>query len=642
MTTDYQSFVTNINVETETNSEVNPKDVYGIYGQNIEPNNDEKLTKFTNGPHGAEYQLGSRHPHSQFTASSARPDYNSINPIKQSRKEETKDPSISMTHLTMAGSYPSKNTVTVSSTQITDNFTPTEFPISRSTESSPSPSTTNSFNNFDPLPQVVNPYRQNRIQSEEESSPSKPQQPSGFFTVTTPKNEPSLGIITHMNAISQTRFQPNRGTPPLSSVTPNYEEKQNDLINPSYNYPTPAVDNSRILPPDATRPELVKSTDYPFLYTRSRVLSNIENVSYQGGPTRASTSPDLITKTPSEELNIYSGFGQKIKPGPNYATTSFTAYSQGSTSSESDSITPSIDTSYKPAPFENSGPKFVLRPTGRPAANSNGQTLTNFVGYPNADTRNANFYPDSAQQKSISFGDKNNNNIQSENKYINTKKEFVPQYNPNSTPIPGSLGTAIGVYPPNIDELSPEIPNFNIAISKWPFYILPFPFTNGNLMSFPFLGGVPLQLGGTNNIPLPNINTANEYSNGASGVGGSGNGQPAQTICSWLSSFIKPKENSTNTEMPNENGETLQISNLQVNIKNPQLNQNSMQNAIPFGIVGFIPIIAIPNCQHTGNGGDSASGALPTSIQIPNLCSHLSHLIGSQVNSKDTNQPLAT
>lgn len=615
-------FVTNINVETETDSVVNLND----------------RTKFTNGPHGAEYQLGSRNPHSQFTLSGRDNDYNFVNPIKQSRKEdEAKDPSTSLTHLTMSGSYPSNNAVTVSSTQ-TDNFTnqPTQFVLNHSTDkqSSSSPPTSNYFNGFNPSPQVVNPYRQNTIQSVHEPNRSKSQQPLNFPTITTPK-EPSLGIITHMNAISQTRIQPNRGTPSLSAVTPSYEETP---INPPYNYRTPEVPDS--IRPDVTqttRPEAVKPTDYPFLYTRSRVLSDTENISYQRGSTRPSSSPDLITKTPSEDLNIYSGFGEKIKPGTNIATTSFTAYSQGSTSSapESDLITPSTDTSYKPASFENSGPKFVLRPTGRPTVNYNGDP--NFLGYPLTDNRNANFYPDVAQQKSIAFGDKNNN-IQPENKYVNSKKEFIPQYNPNSTPIPGSLGTAIGVYPPNIEELNPEIPNFSIAISKWPFYILPFPFTNGNLMSFPFLGGVPLQFGAANNIQLPNINTGNEYSNGASEVGSSGNGQPAQTICSWLSSFIKQKENNTNTEAENTNGETLQISNLQVNIKNPQLNQNQ----VPFGIVGFIPIIAIPNCQHNVNGGDSATNALPSSVQIPNLCSQLSHLIGSQINPKDTNQPLAT
>lgn len=165
-------------------------------------------------------------------------------------------------------------------------------------------------------------------------------------------------------------------------------------------------------------------------------------------------------------------------------------------------------------------------------------------------------------------------------------------------------------------------------------------------MPFPFIGGMPFpfQLGG-NAQPIANINTGtnvnsgNDYAQGTSNVVSAGNGVPAQSICSWLSSFIKAKENGTNTETTttNDNGETLQISNLHVNIKNPQqLSIN--QNQVPFGIVGFIPIIAVPNCQH-----NSDPSALPTSsIQIPNLCTQLTHLLGIQSNTKDANQPLPT
>lgn len=174
-------------------------------------------------------------------------------------------------------------------------------------------------------------------------------------------------------------------------------------------------------------------------------------------------------------------------------------------------------------------------------------------------------------------------------------------------------------------------------------------------MTFPFFNGMPTQLGG-NNLPLVNINTGaiagSDSAQVASGIGSGSNGVPAQSICSWLSSFIKPKENATNTETPpaNENGETLQISNLQVNIKNPQLQINQQneipfgisQNQIPFGIVGFIPIIAVPNCQQNIQADKLDASALPTSIQIPSLCSQLSQLLGVQTNGKNTNQPLPT
>jgi hypothetical protein len=634
-----QTFVTDNNVETVNDDAVDSKDLGGAYYEgNKDPNyeNVQKNNKFTNGPHGAEYQLSSRTPHSQFTVGNGRVnDYNFREPIKQSRKgTDAKDPQITpLTHLSMADSFPLKDEVPVSSK--TDNFpnVPYQFVNGQFTDSQPSTTPTYriSFNGFDPSSQLKD--NQNAIQTEIDNNRRRPQQPLDFFTVTTPKNEPSVGIITHMNAISQTRFQSSRVTPSILPVSPNDQPKSNELnFNSPANYYTPEV-------PQTNRPD-VRLTENPFLYTRSRTAFSItENSPYQ----RESTKSD-ITKTPSEDLGIYSGsFGQRIQPEPNLATTSFTAYNPGSTSrpvTDNDLITPSTDSGrYRPVSLDNSSPhqpKFVLRPIGRQAANTNGQPN----GYYDTENKNANFYPDSPQQRAIALND--NNKIQSENKYVNTKKEFIPPYNPNSTPIPGSLGTAIGVYPPNLDELSPEIPNFNIAISKWPFYILPFPFTNGNIMSLPFIPGMPIQLGNGNNIPLANINYANQYAPQVPGsIDSSGNGKPGQSICSWLSSFIQPKVNTTTAETAatTPDGETLQISNLQVNIKNPQLQFN--QNEIPFGIVGFIPIIAVPNCQHNVNGDKSEAAALP-SIQIPSLCSQLTHLIGSQINAKDTNQPLPT
>lgn len=161
-------------------------------------------------------------------------------------------------------------------------------------------------------------------------------------------------------------------------------------------------------------------------------------------------------------------------------------------------------------------------------------------------------------------------------------------------------------------------------------------------MTFPFFNGIMPQLGANNLLPLVNINTETNPSSGsgyaqvAGSAGNTDNGAPGQSICSWLSSFIKPKENATNTAAPaNENGETLQLNNLQVNIKNPQLQLN--QNVVPFGIVGFIPIIAVPNCQHNVQGDKLDASALPTSIQVPSLCSQLSQLLGTQTI---TNQQL--
>lgn len=642
--------------------------------ENKEPTYD-KTTKFTNGPHGAEYQLGSRVPQSHFTVGNGQHNnFNFLNPIKQSRKDTDVPISLitPLTHLTISGSFPSINNDTAAS--VTDD------PSAEKKSSTPPIYSSDPFPVFGSIPAV---NLQNSIHPERESNHPSTQHHSGFFTVTTPKNEPTRGIITHMNAVSQTRFQSSRVTSSPTSVLPNDEQKSNDLISgPPGNYYAP--DAQQNIRPDVTqtyRPEPVKSTEFPFLYTRSRTTPSNDENSPNGGESSPS-SPGLIT--PREELTIYSEFGQKIKPGTNPATTSFTAYSphQGITStlkpavtSKDDALSPSTDQrdSYKPVPYDNLPyqPKFVLRPTGRPSAiNPNRQPLSNFNGYSDAQIRTANFYPDSNPQRAVESSDNNRNNIQPESKYVNTKKEFVPQYNPSSTPvpgllgsttslyskrwlidfyfIPGSLGTAIGVYPPNVDELVPEIPNFNIAISKWPFYILPFPFTNANIMTFPLFNGMPFQLGG-NILPMANINpgtnvdSGSDYVQGASSFSSGGNGAPAQSICSWLSSFIKPKDNATNNETPtNENGETLQISNLQVNVKNPQL-QINQQNQVPFGFIGFIPIIAVPNCQHNVQGENiDPNSALQSGIQFPSLCSQLSHLLGTQTNAKDTNQPSAT
>ncbi|XP_037037867.1 uncharacterized protein LOC119075495 isoform X2 [Bradysia coprophila] len=628
-----QSFVTISNVEPVESKATPQNSVDTNSVDNKAPTYDKTTTFITNGPHGAEYQLGSRNPHSQYGIGNL----NFLNPIKQSRKDadDARNPPISLitplTHLTISGSFPSKNNDTTDSSaqQPSTPIASDRTPI---------------YGNQYSVSEVINPSRPSTVHPEREST--RPNQPSGFFTVTTPKNEPIRGIITHMNAISQTRFQPSRMTP---SVAPSDEPNTNDVISnqpDDHSNPRGQI-NIRPEITHNTRPELVGPTEYPFLYTRSRTTSaNAENTQYPDESRPGTSSPDLITKAPNDQLKIYSGFGQRIIPGVNPATTSFTAYNPGSTPTplnEVDGGTPSTNrVKGNSVPYDNSPhqPKFVLRPTVRPASNSNRQP-SSFNGYPDAVNRNANFYPDSNAQKA---SDNNQNNIQPVSKYANTKTEFIPQYNPSSTPIPGSLGTAIGVYPPNVDQLVPEIPNFNIAISKWPFYILPFPFANDNLMTFPFLGGMPIQFG-SNVLPTANLNpgtnptSGNDYVQGASSVGVGGNGPPAQTICSWLSSFIKARENATKTEVPtNENGETLQISNLQVNLKNAQ--QPINQNQIPFGIVGFIPVIAVPNCQHNVQGDKLDANVFPNSIQLPNLCTQLSHLLGNpSVTAKDTNQP---
>lgn len=438
------SFVTNNNVDTVATPK-NPSGVYFVQHREPTQDNVDKATKFTNGPHGAEYQLG-RIP--QFTVSNGRDNnFNFLNPIKQSRKDDPIPP-ISLitplTHLSISGSYPSKNNVTTTSTGSTETSQSTHFVTDPSTAKTSAPIHSDSLHGFGSLSQI-NPIRPNTIQPERESNRPNQQHPSAFVTVTTPRSDPSRGIITHMDAISQTRFQSSRVTP---SVTPNNEQTNELFFSPPANHFIPEVQQN--IRPDGirtSRPEPVKSTEFPFLYTRSRTASsNVDNVPHEGESNPGSSSPDSVTKTPGEELTFFSSFGQRIKPGTNPATTSFTAYYPGSTTGPAggDEVkTPSTDqrNSNKPASYENlsNQPKFVLRPTARPAIVSPRQPLSNFNGYPDTDNRNANFYPDSNPQKAIDFGDKNRNNIQPESKFVNTKKEFVPQYNPSSPPIPGSV-----------------------------------------------------------------------------------------------------------------------------------------------------------------------------------------------------------
>lgn len=401
-----------------------PGDVYVVGNKN---QNSEKPNQFTNGPHGAEYQLGSKIPQSPFPVNNGpNADFNLLNPIKLTRKEDGDSSPVSLitplTHLTVSGSFPSSDKP--SSTGPNQSST---FATGPSNGYQPStninPNTSPVFGSGSP---VYNPNGQSTNgQPGRETNPSHP---SGFFTVTTPKAEPTRGVITHMNPVSQTRDQSRRVTPSVTSNSPSDEHKSNSVFSNQAGHFTPGS-------PTNVRPlEPVRSTEYPFLYTRSRTTP--ENGPYDGEPGSGSLYPDSITGKPGDELTIYSEFGQKNKPGANPATTSFTAYHPESTPQPlqggGNPVTNQRN-SYPSGPNDNfpNQPKFVLKPN----PNSNRQPQPNLNGFPDTQIRNANFYPDSDPQKS---NDKNLNNIQSDGKYVNTKKDFVPpQYNPNSSPVPG-------------------------------------------------------------------------------------------------------------------------------------------------------------------------------------------------------------
>lgn len=398
------------------------------------PAND-KTTTFTNGPHGAEYQLASRNPNSQFPIKNGNP--NSRNPIKNSRKDvDANDPPASLitplTHLTMSGSLPS-------------TYNGKTDPSSVHQQSS-TPSYSDRLPSYGNQHEIINSHRPNTVQAERE--PSRPSQSSGFFTVPTPKNEPIRGIITHMNAISQTKVQ-SSSVPP--SVEPNYVEKTSAEIQSNQPDDNSNPEGQKNVGPEISNkshPELVKPTEQPFLYTRSGSTSeNPDGTPYQGKTRPGSASPDSPN---NGELTIYSKFGQRVIPGfesdtvrgNKPAQTSFTAYNSGSTATplnEVDGGAPSANrVKGNPVSYDNlpQQPKFVLRPTVKAASNPDKQPLSVFNGYPDTVNRNANLYPDSNTQKA---SDTNQNNIQPESKYVNTKKEFIPQYNPGSTPIPGEF-----------------------------------------------------------------------------------------------------------------------------------------------------------------------------------------------------------
>lgn len=164
-----------------------------------------------------------------------------------------------------------------------------------------------------------------------------------------------------------------------------------------------------------------------------------------------------------------------------------------------------------------------------------------------------------------------------------------PNYPAN--PIPGSTGTAVGVYPPRPTDPYLTYPNFNIAISHWPYYAIPFPFAGLEQL--------------------------------AGGLGGIAPGATAGCGC----------ENATVVGHQHEAGASLQIgaqvgsgfvSSQQSASINSGLNPSAPaaqnlptigQQQTPFvggGIVGFIPVIFFPTagapCQHGVNGGGASIG----------------------------------
>lgn len=157
------------------------------------------------------------------------------------------------------------------------------------------------------------------------------------------------------------------------------------------------------------------------------------------------------------------------------------------------------------------------------------------------------------------------------------KQPYVyPQYHPTNypvNPIPGSQGTSIGTYPPRPIDTELAYPNFSVAISRWPFYALPFPFNIENIAD------INANLGG-----------------GASGSGYPGGSSPSPTDCACNKTQIQ-----TSNHQPHPPSAQIIPSPGSAPPQNYYNQPNGSPNQHPGsygGIIGFIPIVFFPApCQ---------------------------------------------
>lgn len=216
------------------------------------------------------------------------------------------------------------------------------------------------------------------------------------------------------------------------------------------------------------------------------------------------------------------------------------------------------------------------------------------------------------------------------------QQPFVyPQYTIN--PIPGSQLSTIGFYPPrpNIDS-DLAYPNFNIAISHWPFYALPFPF---NLET---INDINANLGHSGNQqPAVGGGGGAGSGYGATGIGagfgagyGAGFGSAgvasgfgtAGASCGCGNANTKPIATNFqgHSSTGHQHGNSAQIGSipaLPAGAAKPTgaVGQTTAQHSAAFGgIIGFIPIVFFPApapCQHqqqqqgTGNSGTGSPSA---------------------------------
>lgn len=238
--------------------------------------------------------------------------------------------------------------------------------------------------------------------------------------------------------------------------------------------------------------------------------------------------------------------------------------------------------------------------------------------------------------------------------------------NPNYpvNPVPGTPGTAIGVYPPRPVDPYLNYPNFAIAISRWPYYAIPFPFNFDQLQGTPGSGatgavGINPFAPGTNPFA-----PADCQCNNANGEHNHPPSAPAPANTAGISAGAGiaanlPLLGQAGIQSSASIGDNNNI-NIAANLPshfNTTGQANTSQNPAFGGIIGFIPIVFFPTvgaapCQHNGGTAATAAGGaafgypgFPAGIPYPAAspcaqCQAQSNqppLLSASINNQDSN-----
>lgn len=167
----------------------------------------------------------------------------------------------------------------------------------------------------------------------------------------------------------------------------------------------------------------------------------------------------------------------------------------------------------------------------------------------------------------------------------------------DTEPIPGSPGTAIGVYPPqSTDPLDYPFFDPSIAISKWPFYVLP----------FPFVAGPNPGISGFGNPQLVQQGQHGQHQ------------QQSNVPCNC------DKDNNRNGANRPQYPTSNEVANQNVPHIHPSYPQRPQQQPNPqqpfptaFGVIGFIPIVFLCNNTNGLNGNLESINQLLQQFQRP-------------------------